>query len=307
MIKRIMQENFSEFADKIEYAKDTFINMLPFVKIPFHDFDRYKQYGDSGIFLMDYIGDEYCLYHLYHLSQGDDTLRATLILPSSWEQRFEIIEESIVNLKEWFLSEDTSKRFIIQSLEYGEVEYFPTLSHYLIPTIIRNGFCPKYRMYMKRKKGQELPSDDIGLDGYSLVDYTGDMVGRVIDYYFSAQNDSQSYFTNCTKDELKEMLQDEFTKKHSKFVIDDSGKIIAGIIPSIDDDKIWIDNFMVLEEYDNYIIPRYMLSKALKSILADGDEDIYIYLNRDCYKEVAVCNDYGFRAFEFWTDMILER
>jgi hypothetical protein len=307
MIKRIMKENFSEFGDKIEYAKDTFIKILPFVKMPFHDFDRYKQYGDSGIFLIDYIGDEYCLYHLYHLSQGDGTLRATLVLPSSWEKRFEIIEESIVNLKEWFLNEDSSERFIIQSLEYGEIEYFPTLSHYLIPTIIRNGFRPKYRMYMKRAKGQELRSGDNGLDGYSLHDYSSNMFSSVMDYYFSAKNDSQSYFTNCTKEELEGLLKEEFTIKHSKFVMDDSGKIVAGIIPSIDDDKIWIDNFMVLEEYDNNTIPSYMLEKALESILADGDEDVYIYINRDCHKEVAVCNDYGFRAFEFWTDMILER
>ncbi len=70
--------------------------------MPLHDLIRYKQYSEKGIYLIDYIGDEYCLYHFYHLSEGDDTLRATLILPSSWEKRFEIIEKSIPNIKEWF-------------------------------------------------------------------------------------------------------------------------------------------------------------------------------------------------------------
>jgi len=310
-MKRITLETMAEYADKIEYAKKHFIPMLPFVKIDYHNFDRYKTYSDKGIFLIDYIGDEYCLYHLYHLTPGDDTLRATLILPSSWEKRFEIMEKSIPNLKEWFLTEDASKKFIIQSLEYGEIEYFPTLAHYLIPTIIRNGFDPKYRMYMKRESGEnasapavvELESD------LTLINYSKEIFDQVEDFYFKNEaTQNYRYFTNCTYDEFMAMFQDEFTINNARFIQDAEGNIIAGILPIKEADKIWIDNFTVHPAYNNSNVGEYLLGQTITNLYeVSPNEVLVIYLNRDCFDAVNACEKNGFAAFEFWTDMILER
>ncbi len=309
IIKRITSDTISEYADKIEYAKANFIPMLPFVKMPLHDFDRYKLYSEKGIYLIDYIGDEYCLYHLYHLSEGDDTLRATLILPSNWNKRFEIIEKSIPNIKEWFLSEDNSKRFIIQSLEYGEIEYFPTLSHYLIPTIIRNGFEPKYRMYMKRDGN--IPVNQLGElgKGLSKTYYSTELLNDIIDFYFKNKSTKNyRYFTNCTYEEFSDMLKQDFTINNSRFITTNNGKVISGIIVSKDSGKVWIDNFTVCPEYNCSSIGEYLLSETVAQLAKIyPDESIYIYLNRDCYDAVSACEKVGFVPFEFWTDMIFER
>lgn len=308
-MKQINSDTINEFAEKIEYAKDNFIPMLPFVRMSLHDFDRYKSFSEKGIYLIDTIGNEYCLYHLYHLSEGDDTLRATMILPSNWNKRFEIIEKSIPNLKEWFLMEDISKKFIIQSLEYGEIEYFPTLSHYLIPTIIRNGFVPKYRMYMKREETLatlqvgELPED------LSVIDYSDEILNDIIDYYFNNKStNNYQYFTNCTYDEFLDMFKQEFTINNSKFITNVDGSIVSGIIISKESNKIWIDNFKVSPEYAHSNIGDYLLSSTIMNLSkVCPDESIYIYLNRDCRDAVSSCEKNKFTPFEFWTDMILER
>ncbi|MDQ0087896.1 hypothetical protein J2T12_001302 [Paenibacillus anaericanus] len=306
-IKRITSDTISEFAQKIEHAKENFIPMLPFVKMPLHDFDRYKSYSDKGIYLIDYIGDEYCLYHLYHLSEGDDTLRATLILPSNWDKRFEIIEQSIPNIKEWFVEEDDSKKFIIQSLEYGEIEYYPTLSHYLIPTIVRNGYGPKYRMYMKRDGSLPLPQVTDLDEGLSETNYSLELLDDITNFYYASTNNYR-YFTNCTHDEFLEMLEQDFTIRNSKFIIDDQGNIVAGIIVTQDSEKVWIDNFTVSPEYNNSLIGEHLLSKTIWDLSNScPDETLYIYLNRDCYDAISACEINGFVPFEFWTDMIFER
>lgn len=40
-----------DYASKIELAKTNFIPMLPFVPMPFHDFDKYKTYNNKGIYI----------------------------------------------------------------------------------------------------------------------------------------------------------------------------------------------------------------------------------------------------------------
>lgn len=308
-IKKVTPDTIGEFADKIEYAKANFIPMLPFVKMSFHDFDRYKAYSEKGIYLIDYIEDEYCLYHFYHLTEGDDTLRATLILPSNWEKRFEIIEKSIPNIKEWFLSEDASKKIIIQSLEYGEIEYFPTLSHYLIPTIIRNGFEPKYRMYMKRD-GNVPASQLCEIEkGLSETNYSEKLLSNIIDFYYKCESTKNYlYLTNCTYEEFIELFKQDFTINNSKFITTDNGRIVSGIIVTRDSGKLWIDNFTVSPEFNGRGVGDYILNKTINRLSkAYPEETIYIYLNRDCYDAVNACERNGFVPFEFWTDMIFER
>lgn len=308
-MKRITVETIKEYVEKLEQAEGSFIPMLPFVRIPFHDFERYKTYSDKGIYLIDYLGKETCLYHLYHLSEGDDTLRATLILPSNWEKRFEIIEQSIPNLKEWFLQENQSKYFIIQSLEYGEIEYYPTLSHYLIPTIIRNGFEPKYRMYMKREAGLKLEQEITLEEGLSDAVYSREMFAEITDFYFNNElTKNNQYFTNCTFEEFQTLFEQDYTIDNSRFIRDKDGSIIAGIILSQDSGKVWIDNYTIIPELNNTNVGNYLLNVTIKKFnQAYPEETVYIYLNRDCFDSVKACKENGFIPFEFWTDMILER
>lgn len=303
-MKRITRETFFQFREKIEVGKRSFIPMLPFVKTDDHDFDTYMTFSEKGIYLIDVLdGGAYCLYHLYHLTSGDETLRATLLLPSHWEKRFEIIEASIPNLKYWFLTEDPSTKFIIQSLEYGEIEYYPTLSHYIIPTLIRNGFTPKYRMYMRREP-QPLQTKLKIPDGYTVINYTDDVLSDLLQFYFNNEEIKDfHYFSNVTETQFKEIFKNDFTRTHMKIMINLTGEIVAAIILSKNRGENWIDNFTIHPRESN--IADYLLYETLND-LAPTD-DVYVYVNRDCKQAVAACENHDFQPFEFWTDLILER
>ncbi|QOY38341.1 hypothetical protein AWH56_012880 [Anaerobacillus isosaccharinicus] len=303
-MKRITRENFFEYKEKIEIGKCHFIPMLPFVKLDDHDFDIYMTYSEKGIYLIDYLDDGlYCLYHLYQLTSGDETLRATLLLPSHWENRFEIIEKSISNLKHWFRVEEISTKLIIQSLEYGEIEYYPTLSHYIIPTLIRNGFLPKYRMYMRRVP-QPLQTKMKTPEGYKIINYTDDLLPDLLQFYFKNKEIKEfHYFSNLTETQFKEKFMNNFTRTYTKIMKDPKGGIIAAIIPGNDRGEIWIDNFTVHPKVHG--ISEFLLNQMLNDIATT--DDVYVYVNRDCKGEVDACEKHNFQPFEFWTDLILEK
>lgn len=307
-IIRVTSETIKEFAEKFEAAKNEMIPMLPFIKRPFHDqnFELYKQYSDRSIYLIDYIEDEYCLYRLYHLNENDDTLRITLILPSSWEKRVDIVDKSIANLKEWFLKEDPSKRFLIQILEFGEIEYYPTLSHYLIPTIIKNGFTPTYRMYMKRDHNIPLTEVSTEFSDLTKLSFSEDIIPEILQFYYESKN--SGYFLCETKEELIKLFKDEFFKKSAIFLKNDQNKIIAGVFSTKDDNKIWVDNLFVTSQYCNKGIEEYILREELKLIYKLYPYgDIICYLTRSFRNQVNAFEKNGFIPFEFWVDFTLEK
>lgn len=303
-MKRITWETFYEYKEKIEIGKRNFIPMLPFVNTDDHDFDVYMTYSEKGIYLIDNLdNDLFCLYHLYHLTSGDETLRATLLLPSHWEDRFEIIDKSISNLKHWFLAEENSSKLIIQSLEYGEIEYYPTLSHYIIPTLIRFGFLPKYRMYMRREP-QLLQTKMRIPEEYTIINYTDDNLPELLQFYFENKEIKEFYyFSNVTETEFKDKFINDFTRTYTRIMKDPKGNIIAAVIPGNDRGEIWIDNFTVHPKVNG--ISEFLLNQTLNDI--DPTDDVYVYINRDCKGTVAACQKYNFQPFEFWTDLILEK
>lgn len=305
-IKKMTSETMASYVQAFEVAEKQMLPMLPYVKMPFHDFNRYKTYHDKGIFLMDTVGEEACLYHLYHLTEGDDTLRITLCLPTSWEKRFEILETSVPNLKQWFMANDSSRRFVVQTLEYGEIEYYPTLGEYLMPIFIKNGFEPKYRMYMKKEK----PTVEVTApEGVVVKAFEASELNSLKSFYYDEKAlENLKYFTNCTLEEFLESMQKPFAIEHSKVAYDQDGQIIGATVVAKEDDKIWIDNFSVLPEYEQTHIGTYLLNQTVKSIEAkESQGDLIIYLNRDCFEAIEACEKNGFVSFEFWTDLFLDK
>ncbi len=313
-IQMITADNFSIFAERVEIDLDKFIPMLPFVKTNYHNFDRYKTYSDKGIYLIDNLDNgEYCLYHLYHLDEGDDTLRITFILPSSWERRVQIVEKSFSNFIKWFREEDSSEKFMIQILEYGEFQLLPTLSHYIIPTLLKNQFETKYKMYMRRDRTVLISSEVKLAPEFTKVEYNDGMLDEIIDFYYN--NHFENYLINCSEEEVREFSQtEELFKKSAMFIKNKEGKIVAGIFSTKDDGSViypgsfWMENFAVHSEYDDQDLGKYLLSEQIK-LLASlyPDQDAIAYISREYRKAVRDYEFLNFVPFEFWVDAILEK
>lgn len=306
MIREINIDSISEFAEKIELAKQQFIPLLPFVKREFHDFDKYKQYSDKSIYLIDDMDEDYCLYHFY-LDKTNDALRTTLIIPSDYGRRFEILDRSIGNVVNWFRKNMKCKQMIIQSLEYGEIEYYPTLSHYIIGPILANGFDSKKYMYMKKliekENGELCLNDDMTLECYSE-----DINDEILQFYYGEKIKSDQFFVSCTYEEFNVFIKDEFTSETARFVRNREGQIIAGAIITKGNGKVWIDNLLVDGRYIQDNVGEYLLNK-LVVMLAETcpEEDVYIISDRRSKALREICKKNGFAAIEFWVDMTLER
>lgn len=305
-MERINNDNRQLFVDSLDRAKEDMIPMLPYVKREFHDFDQYKIAGEKSILLRDEIGQHECLYHLYHLHEGDDTLRITLLLPTSWEHRFSIVNASIPRLMEWFKSNDNSNRMIVQSLEHGEVEVFPTLSSYIVPAFIDNGFQPMYRMYMKREEVKEVQGTN---DDINIVDFSRKTQDEILDFYCNTKSlENLRYFTNSTKENMIKDFASEECKRHSHLALNKKGEIVGATIVSVEDQKVWIDNFSVLPDFDQTNVASLLLATTIASIDEYYDDaEIIIYLNRNCKEAIKACEDNGMVAFEFWVDLIYDK
>lgn len=304
----ITSENFSTFAEKIEIGQKEFIPMLPFVKNEFHNFDLYKKHNGKGTYIIDHLDGGYCLYYVYHLPGDPETLRMNLILPSSWERRVEIIEESFPHVIEWFKREDISKRFLVQVLEYGELIVFPTLDQYIIPTLLKNAFQPEYKMYMRREGNAPLTLEYQLPDGLKKVEKGENLLERAIDFYYN--NSFSDYLINCSKEEVYHFsVTDSLFEKTAIFIENEDSEIVAGIFSTQDDGSYiypgsyWMENFAVHPDYIGLDLGKYLLQEELKLLqeIYSG-EDVIAYVTRDSKKAVAVYETLGFVPFEFWVD-----
>lgn len=336
---QITEETLPLFIACLEKGLKESLPMLPFVKREFHNFDIYKTLNKSAIYLLDTVGEHHCLYHLYKLDPNDSMLRTTLILPTSWEHRFEIIETSIPRLKAWLDAYPNASKLMVQSLEYGEVEYYPTLSHYLIPTLINQNFEPTYRMYMKRYlqqtepillKLEERKNALLEQHDFTLRTVTENDTEALLDLYDREELKSRRDFVfNCTNEELTNFLKDPFTLSHSYVMLQAShaenqsmavqerkldhtqptagqrGKIVGAVIISRDNEKIWIDNLVAIGDANSeQFIAQILVAAALSNL--PQEETLYTYLNRDTRLTADTYSDFGFEGFEFWTDLIYE-
>jgi len=307
----INENNFELFSKSIEAGLESFIPMLAFVKNSCHDFNRYKKYNPQTVYLIDYVGEDHCLYHLYSLKGDEKTLRTTLILPSSWDRRFEIIEKSLPNVKAWFLQQDQYRDFLIQVLEYGEIEYYPTLSYYIVPTIVKNGFEPQYKMYMKNDGGDHsLEKPELPL-GYSYDKFNSQMLGELLSFYYDQGHGE--YVIDYTKEELMELSKDDFFQASLTLIRDNGGSIRGAVMGARDDywndgTRVWMGNFAVSKGEHEERLAYCLLSKQLSvysNLSPQGD--IIAYLDRKYQKVFRIYEKFGFVPFEFWIDAKLKK
>lgn len=311
---KITEQDMGNYLECLNKNLEHFVPMLPFVEHSFHTFDMYKSYPKRGLYLMDRLSeDETCLYHMYQLHEGDSMLRATLVLPSSWEKRVEIMTNSIENLKNWLDQNAVQNQFMIQCLEYGEIEYYPTLNHYLVPILLKTGFEPTYRMYMSYNldnlesstlEEQWLNENHLSISTISQTDEVA-----LFEFYQAQMQKHQNQFvTHCTRAEFKAFLEDEqsLLTKTSFTLKDQNGKILGAIIGSQENGKLWLDNLIVSVEGDSQIAAKLLITASIEAFKKEKTTSriLHVYMDRHLKFSVDAYKACGFKPFEFWVDLI---
>ncbi len=318
MIKIIEPNNLKEFSDKIIEAERKYFPMLGYKKMPFHDkiLNNHKINNDSekqnSDFMnkhwrvIDYLDNgEYCLYHLYVMKNNPSMLITTLIVPSSFNSRYEIVEKSIKNILKWMSKNPEFKSFKVQVLECGEVQIYPSLAYYLIPLLKKENFKPHYPLYLKSNTKNDLSSYTLNNDFHIKIGKENDF-NELLDFYYD--NSFYNYFLCDTAEELHELRNKPLFYESLITIRNSDDKIIAAVFADIDEeDKLWIDNYAVANDYVESNIGPYLLAeefKTLKSLYEDTD--IYIYTFREYVKSISEYNQCGFTGFEYWVDLIYE-
>ncbi len=306
-IKIITQDNFEEFSSKLKNGLENFIPMLPYLRTEYNDFNSYLKFNEKSIYIIDELSEtDHCLYNLYTFPGSETTLRIRLILPSNFHRRLDIIEKSIPNLIQWFNTQNY-KEFMIQVLEHGEIEYYPTLSTYLLPTLYKLGFKPHYRLYMQKSEKKSCEIDVLPAHN-KLISYTPKLEKEVMDFYNEEDN---GYFI-CVdpQKELPDYFKKEQFLKTAQFIVNQQGKIVAGVFSIFDeyDDKVWIDNLKILDTQNEDFLGKYLLKIQLELIdKLYPNKDCIVYLSRENRKHVKLLESMGFYGFEFWVDAILRK
>lgn len=312
-IKVIDKNSFKDYKKILEAGIKDFIPMLPYVKSEFNDFSRYLQFGEKAICLVDEVSkSETCIYHLYTLPDDDGLLRSRLLLPSSFENRFDIVDRSIQNFKKW-LDTQPFKKFMIQMLEHGEIEYYPTLSTYLLPTLIKQGFNPYYRVYMRKDEDSQGQSPSFTLPSdISFVHYSPNLKDQIISFFY--HQDPNGYFINCSYKEFLDYIETDDFKKSAMFLQNSSDQIVAGVFSGYEeyDNKVWVDNFKIgscdQTGHEERILGQFLLGKQLELINKSyPQKEVIVYLSREFQKPIHLFEEFNYYCFEFWVDAILEK
>ncbi|QUI24095.1 hypothetical protein HZI73_18140 [Vallitalea pronyensis] len=316
MIKIINNNNRREFSDKIIKAEKEFFPMLGYRKMAFHDriLNNHKidDAGDKQRAdfmtkhwqMIDYLDNgDYCLYHLFTTDSTPDVLMTTMIIPSNFERRIEIVEESIKHILQWAKEQGSFQYFKIQVLEYGEIQVYPSLAYYLVPILLRENFQPQYGIYLKTNTKNSIAP--FSLKGTYHVKKGKDNPYDAI-YEFYKKTTFNAYFLADSMAEMDEIKDKAIFYDSLMTVRNNQDDIIGAIYADMDEEgKIWLDNLAIKDDYVNEEIGRFLIHDILGLLKRQyADRDIYVYTYRAYRKSIMDYESCDFEGFEYWVDLL---
>jgi len=316
MIKIITETTMKEFSDKIEIAERNFFPMLGYRKLSFHDrllsnhkisnktFNEKTPYMKNHWRIIDELDhNEYCLYHLFTTPGNSDLLQATLILPSSFENRRRIVSTSMDNLITWASKEINCKQLKLQVLEYGEIQLYPTMASYLISVMEDKGAAFEYPLYLKIDSESTIADTKLD-EKYKIISGLDNDIEELIAFY---EDELDDYFIVDTKEEILEMSKTDLFKDTLITIRNQDGKIIGAAFGDKDHEgKMWIDNLAIHSAYNEEELGIYLIKQIVTKLRRRiVDESIYVYSFREFKTSIENYEKSGFVGFEYWTDMYL--
>lgn len=317
MIKIINYANVEDkkiFSEKIVKAESEYFPMLGYKKLRFHEriLNNHKvnnneiqnaDFMTNHIGIIDYLDNgDYCLYHLFTTNETPDVLMTTMIVPSSFDNRYSIVDRSIKNILKWASERGSYSRFKIQVLEYGEVQVYPSLAYYLIPLLIDNGFKPQYGIYLKASTEDKLEEQQVDKD-YEFIYGQDNNLDELIEFY--KRHNFRNYYVE-DNDNILDIILDEELFKKSLITAKYNGKIIGAIFADRDQEgKIWLDDMAVKDEYKDTNLGAKLIYEILVFLRNNySNTDIYEYTYREYMQSVAEFEKMGFQGFEYWVDLL---
>ena len=262
-IQQINTNNFAEFLKRLEAGRKHYLPMIFGTSIESTQQTTWlDQFDDQYAYLIVTLPHGECTYVLRRADHRA-AIWFSLILPSHWDQRFDLVDASIPHVLTWFNEQDTYRYFYAQ---LGLDNTPPTFLESFLPSLLKHGFNTEYRMNMHRAANLPAP-DPLPLPkDVEEVTYTDNMRDEVIQlahevYTAEGVNYSLENARRCVE---RDIASDWFHES-ATFLRTSDGSLIGAIWWGVDEEP-HLGEFLVAKPHQGKGYGKYLLNKTIRHI-----------------------------------------
>lgn len=304
-IQNISERDFDAFTDRLKTGRKTYLPMILGTSMASTKQTEWLDaFNDQYAYLIDPVSDGDCVYVLRR-ADPRAALWFSLILPSDWDRRFEILDLSLPNLIGWFRGND-SYRYLFAQL--GRDDTPPTVLEAFLPTFQRHGFNTEFRMDMHRPTGLALPDQMAVPDGVEETTYSEDMREELAVFAHEVYTAAGvNYSLESARRCVWRDIEGDLFQESATFLRDGDGKLVGAIWWSADEEP-YLGEFIVDRARQGQGYGRYLLNKAIRHMTRRfPNKRIRLNTCREWARARSLCESYGFLPDRMYTNLNLPK
>lgn len=297
----LTENTFPEFTDRLQNGRKFYLPMIfGTTAESIKQTEWLDDFSDQYAFLIDHLSGGECTYVLRRADHRA-ALWFSLILPSDWDQRFDLLDASLPNLIEWFKNNDTY-RYLFAQLGLDNTP--PTILDTFLPMFLRHGFNTEYRMDMHRPAGLAMPHQMPVPKGVVETEYTDEMRDELAIFAHQVYTAEGVYYSleNAQRCVWRD-IEDDFFHESATFLRNDEGELVGAIWWSADEEP-YLGEFLVAKACQGRGYGRYLLNKTIRHMTRRfPKKSIRLYTCREWVQARILCETYGFLSDRMYTNL----
>jgi DNA-binding transcriptional MerR regulator/GNAT superfamily N-acetyltransferase len=299
------EQTFSEFTTRLQNGREVYLPMIFGTTAESTQQTGWLDgYSDQYAYLVDSQPEGECVYAMRRADHRA-ALWFSLILPSNWDLRFRLLDQSLPNLIEWFRNNDTY-RYLFAQLGLDNTP--PTVQDAFLPIFLKHGFNTEYRMGMHRPAQLEMPERIPVPEGVVESDYDDEMRDELAMFahqVYTAEGVSYS-LESAQRCVWRDIEDDHFTEA-ATFLRTEAGELVGAIWWSADEEP-YLGEFLVAKACQGRGYGRYLLNKAIRHMTRRyPSKGIRLGTCREWTRARALYESYGFLPDRMYTNLNLPK
>lgn len=227
------------------------------------------------------------------------------VLPSGWDDRFEIFGEAIPQVVNWFRDQSEYEYL------YGKLDASDTpatvLSGYL-PALLSNGFQTEYRMWMRRPEDADRPHPISLPEGYTQDHFHDDNLDEVAELVSAVyESEGVDFSLADAREEVEGVQADELFRRSAMPIREGQGQLV-GVAWCYGWDPCYPGEICVRKDHQGAGLGRYLLNECVLQLMdAMPGTPIDMCTCREWTKAVRLYESYGFVPTDTWVYVSLSR
>lgn len=304
-IQEINAKTFAEFTTRLEAGRKTYLPMIFGTTTESTQQTAWlDQFDDQYAYLIDTLPDGECTYVLRRTDHRA-AIWFSLIMPSNWDQRFDLLDASLPNVLAWFNEQDAYRYFYAQ---LGLDNSPPTFLDAFLPSMVKYGFNTEYRMNMHRVASSPTP-DALPLPkDVEEITYTDDMCDDVIQLAHEVYTaEGVNYSLENARRYVSRYVADDWFQESATFLRSEDGTLVGVIWWGVDEEP-HLGEFLVAKPYQGRGYGKYLLNKTIRHIKRRfPKKSIRLHTCREWVRARSLYETYGFVPNQFYTNLNLPK